>query len=202
MKKYLAITIAFFFYVVSVSAQTTDTVQTKFYIDVHHFAPGSVSFEDVAEAHAKDLATEDKYGVKFIQYWVDDKKGDVYCLSSAADTGDIIQTHREAHGLLPQEIYQVSDGVAAAASQNSGYFLDIHYFGAGQVTAADVAKAHQKDLAVEDKYGVKFINYWVDEKKGVVFCLSQAGDASKVIQTHKEAHGLIPNSIVPVQHGN
>ena len=40
------------------------------------------------------------------------------------------------------------------------------------------------------------------EKKGVVFCLSQARDASKVIQTHKEAHGLIPNSIVPVQYGN
>ena len=202
MKKYFVITIVLFLSVTCISAQTTDTARAKFYIDVHHFAPGSVSFEDVAAAHAKDLATEDKYGVQFIQYWVDEKKGDVYCLSSAADTNDIIETHREAHGLLPQEIYQVSDGVAAAASQNSNYFLDIHYFGAGKVTAADVANGHQKDLAVEDKYGVKFINYWVDEKKGVVFCLSQAGDASKVIQTHKEAHGLIPNSIVPVQHGN
>lgn len=202
MKKYFSISIALLLCVTWISAQTTDTAQTKFYIDVHHFAPGSVSFQDVAAAHTKDLATEDKYSVKFIQYWVDEKKGDVYCLSSAADTSNIIETHRHAHGLLPQEIYQVSDGVAAAATQNSGYFLDIHYFGAGKVTAADVAKAHQKDLAVEDKYGVKFINYWVDEKKGVVFCLSQASDASKVMQTHKEAHGLMPNSIVPIQSGN
>ena len=174
----------------------------QLYIDVHHFAPGKVAFEDVAAAHAKDLATESKYGVQFIKYWVDEKKGDVYCLSSAADTGNIIQTHREAHGLLPQEIYQVSDGLAAVANDSITYFLDVHHLGAGKVTAEDVEKAHQKDLAVEDKYGVKFINYWVDEKQGVVFCLSQAPDASKVIQTHKEAHGLLPDSIMIVEQGD
>jgi hypothetical protein len=37
--------------------------------------------------------------------------------------------------------------------------------GPGKVTAKDVADAHTKDLAVQDKYGVNSTNYWVDEKK-------------------------------------
>jgi len=41
----------------------------------------------------------------------------------------------------------------------------------------------------------------VDEKKGMVYCLSQASDAAQVIQTHKEAHGLIPDSVELVKQG-
>ena len=77
----------------------------------------------------------------------------------------------------------------------------MHYFDAGKVTAKDVAAAHQKDLAVEKKYGVNFINYWVDEKEGVVMCLSQAKDSNAVIQTHKEAHGLLPAYVEQVKPG-
>ena len=40
----------------------------KLYIDVHQLEPGKVKFEDVAKAHAKDLATEKKYAVNFIKY--------------------------------------------------------------------------------------------------------------------------------------
>ncbi|MBS1600730.1 MAG: DUF4242 domain-containing protein [Bacteroidetes bacterium] len=79
--------------------------------------------------------------------------------------------------------------------------MDVHELGAGKVNAAAVAGAHQKDLAVQDKYGVKFINYWVDERDGVVVCLSQASDPNAVISTHKEAHGLIPVSIEKVTEG-
>ena len=77
----------------------------------------------------------------------------------------------------------------------------MHYLGAGKVTAADVEAAHQKDLATQQKYGVNFVNYWVDEKKGVVMCLSQAKDSSSVIHTHQEAHGLLPAYIVEVKQG-
>jgi hypothetical protein len=84
---------------------------------------------------------------------------------------------------------------------NNNLYLDIHELGPGNVTAAAVAAAHQKDLAVEHKYGVNFINYWVDEKNGTVMCLSQAPDSTAVINTHKEAHGLIPVSVVKVQQG-
>jgi len=171
------------------------------YIDVHYLPSGKVSYADVAAAHSKDLATQTKHGVKFIKYWVDESKGIVYCLSSAPDTSAITSTHHEAHGLMPQVIYKVEDGKEASPEKGKNYFLDIHQLGSGKVTAADVEEAHKKDLAVQKKYGVNFINYWVDEKTGTVLCLSQATDSSKVVQTHKEAHGLVPVSIELVKEG-
>ena len=178
----------------------TDNTKHLF-IDVHQLEPGKVKYDDVANAHAKDLAVEKKYGVDFIKYWVDEDKGLVYCLSSSRDTQSIIQTHAEAHGLLPDRIYEVTEGTAADVTNQENYFLDVHYLGAGKVTASDVAAAHKKDLAVENKYGVNFINYWVDEKEGVVMCLSQAKDSTSVINTHKEAHGLIPAYVLEVKPG-
>ena len=171
------------------------------YIDVHQLEPGKVKYEDVAKAHAKDLAVEKKYGVNFIKYWVNEEKGLVYCLSSSADTESIRKTHAEAHGLLPGHIYQVTNGLEAVSNGKKDFFLDVHYLGAGNVTAKDVAAAHKKDLAVQQKHGVNFINYWVNEKEGVVMCLSQAKDSASVIGTHKEAHGLIPASVLKVKQG-
>jgi len=181
--------------------QNANGNKNTLYIDVHYLPEGKVKAEDVAAAHAKDLAVESKYGVQFLKYWVDESKGIVYCLSSAPDTSAISKTHKEAHGLMPQTIYKVEDGTEALSDKNKTFFLDIHQLGANKVTAADVEKAHQKDLAVQKKYGVNFINYWVDEKTGTVLCLSQASDASKVIETHKEAHGLVPVSITAVKQG-
>jgi hypothetical protein len=96
------------------------------FIDVHHLGPGNVTFEAVAAAHMKDLATEGKYGVNFIKYWVDTAKGDVYCLSSSSDAESIFKTHAEAHGLLPDHIYPVTEGTEAAANGGKYLFLDIH----------------------------------------------------------------------------
>ena len=176
------------------------SAQTKsYYIDVHHLGAGKVTAADVAGAHQKDLAVENKYGVQFIKYWVDEKQGDVYCLSSAPDTSSIRKTHGEAHGLLPDDIYLVKGGKDASIVEGKDFYLDIHEFGAEKVTAKDVAAAHQKDLAVEGKYGVNFINYWVNG--GVVVCLSQAPDSLAVIKTHKEAHGLVPQHIMQVKPG-
>jgi phenolic acid decarboxylase len=188
----------------SLHAQS-DSNQSKspnnLYIDVHHLGPGKVKYEDVAKAHAKDLAVEKKYGVNFIKYWVDEKGGNVYCLSSAPDTLSIRKTHAEAHGLLPEQIYMVKSGTEGSLNDGKNFFLDVHNLGPGKVTAKDVAAAHQKDLAVEQKYGVNFINYWVNEKRGIVVCFSQAPDSLAIINTHKEAHGLVPDSIMRVQQG-
>lgn len=184
-------------------AQSTSAAgdSTHIYIDVHELGPGKVTAADVAGAHAKDLAVEKKYGVHFINYWVDGDQGKVYCLSTAPDSDAVRKTHAEAHGLLPAATYEVSAGQASALTPGTVFFLDVHELGAGKVTAADVAAAHKKDLAVEKKYGVNFVDYWVDEKKGVVMCLSQAPDSLSVINTHKEAHGLLPTYIMRVEPG-
>jgi hypothetical protein len=111
------------------------------------------------------------------------------------------KTHEEAHGLLPSYTLEVKEGTAAALTGDKKLFLDIHQLGAGNVTAAGVADAHKKDLAVQGKHGVNFINYWVDEKAGVVLCLSEANNAESVVEAHKEAHGLIPAEIRYVKQG-
>lgn len=174
---------------------------TNLYIDVHHLGAGKVTAKDVAGAHQKDLAVESKYGVNLIKYWFDEANGDVYCLSSSASAEAIRKTHAEAHGLLPARIYQVTSGKEELIKGSDNLYLDVHELGAGKVTAKAVAEAHKKDLAVQKKYGVNLINYWVDEKNGVVMCLAQAPDSTALINTHKEAHGLIPVSVVEVKQG-
>src|SRR5882757_1221464 len=174
------------------AAIATDSTKTKnLYLDVHNLEPGKVTFDAVAGAHQKDLATQGKYDVSFIKYWVDEKAGKVYCLSEAPDSASVYKTHQEAHGLVPAMVERVSDGIEAAFKTKGNLYFDVHHLGAGKVTAADVAGAHVKDLAVQDKYGVNFINYWVDPKLGVVMCLAEAPDSISMVKTHKDAHGLI-----------
>lgn len=197
--KQLVFIIAFAF--TGLSYAQAQTTGQQLYMDVHYLPAGKVKFEDVAAAHKKDLAAQKKYGVSFIKYWVDENKGIVYCLSTASDSNKIREVHREAHGLLPHKIMAVSSGVEAASQKGKPYFLDVHTLGAGKVTAKDVAAAHEKDLAVQKKYGVNCINYWVNEKGGIIFCLAQASDASKVIETHRHSHGLIPGYIAQVKQG-
>jgi hypothetical protein len=172
------------------------------YLDVHQMEPGKVDFKGVAQAHAKDLATQGKYQVQFLKFWVDEAQGKVYCLASAPDAESLRKTHAEAHGLLPRNIYEVREGLERELKGKKDLYLDVHYLGAGKATAADVAKAHEKDLAVQKKYGVNLINYWFDEKEGVVMCLAQAKDSNALIQTHKEAHGLLPARVSKVKEGN
>jgi hypothetical protein len=173
----------------------------KQYVDVHQLAPGEVTFEAVAEAHAKDLEVQGRHDVEFEKFWVDEQAGLVYCLSSAPDSESVVETHREAHGLLPTWIREVTEGQAAALRGDGRLFLDVHHLGAGNVTAEAVAAAHEKDLAVQDAHDVNFVQYWVDEAEGVVLCLSEAPDPEAIRSTHREAHGLVPDRILEVTQG-
>lgn len=181
------------------------TGSRQLFMDVHRLSPGKVKLNDVENAHAKDLAVQEKYGVQFLKYWVNEKEGLIFCLVSAKDTEAVRQAHTAAHaaehGLLPQRIYTMVPGTESALIGNKNLFLDIHYLGPGKVSAQDVAGAHQKDLAVQKKYGVNLTNYWFDEKEGVVMCLAEAKDAASLTKTHKEAHGLVPNQVFKVKQG-
>lgn len=65
-------------------------------------------------------------------------------------------------------------------------------------TAKAVADAHQKDLKLQDKFGIKLLTYWFDESRGSAFCLVDAPAKEKVTQLHAEAHGAIPSKIIEV----
>ena len=79
------------------------------YIDIHRNMKG-VKLQDVAEAHAKDLQVQGKYGVNFRKYWLDEKEGAIFCLSDAPNKEAISKAHGEAHGLLPSETFEVQEG--------------------------------------------------------------------------------------------
>ena len=76
-------------------------------------------------------------------------------------------------------------------------FLDVHKL-EGPVAAADVAKAHEADLAKQAEYGTQYRKYWVDEKAGRIFCLVEAPDAETAARVHREAHGLVADEIYEV----
>lgn len=65
-------------------------------------------------------------------------------------------------------------------------FLDRHDLKG--TTAEEVAQAHLKDLAIQDRYGVKFLTYWFDYDRGTNFCLVEAPDKEAVLRVHREAH--------------
>src|SRR5215831_4047759 len=65
-------------------------------------------------------------------------------------------------------------------------------------SAEDVAKAHARDLEVQQTYGVSFLSYWFDEASGSAFCLARASGAEEMETVHRESHGLVPNEIIPV----
>lgn len=79
------------------------------YMDVHNLGPG-VTVEDVAKAHAADLQTQDAHAVHYLRYWVDETQGKVFCLVDAPDAEAANTVHREAHGLVADEIYGVVEG--------------------------------------------------------------------------------------------
>lgn len=76
-------------------------------------------------------------------------------------------------------------------------FMDTHTIEGG-VSAADVAAAHQADLATQGRFGVDYLRYWVDEEAGKIFCLVEAPDAASAHAVHREAHGLVADEIHPV----
>ena len=78
------------------------------FMDVHNIDSG-VSADDLAGAHAADLAIQGEHGVHYLRYWLDEEAGKVFCLVDAPDAEAANTVHREAHGLVADEIYPVSE---------------------------------------------------------------------------------------------
>ena len=78
------------------------------YLDIHDI-PG-VKAADVVGAHAADVRVQGDFGVNYRHYWVDEEAGKVFCLVDAPDRDTANRVHREAHGLVADEIYPVVQG--------------------------------------------------------------------------------------------
>jgi class 3 adenylate cyclase len=79
---------------------------------------------------------------------------------------------------------------------NMPVYMDRHYIEGA--TRHAIADAHQKDLALQDKYHVKFLTYWFDEMRSTAFCLIEAPNRETIERAHNEAHGSVPNEVLEV----
>jgi len=80
------------------------------YLDVHHKMQDKTD-EEVAAAHRKDLEVQKKYRVQYLKYWHDKVAGKVFCLCEAPSKEAATAVHREAHGAVADEIFEVKEGV-------------------------------------------------------------------------------------------
>ncbi len=74
-----------------------------------HIVPAGATAADVAEMHARDLAVQDNYGVRYLKYWYDPARGRVFCLVLAPDRDAAMAVHREANAEQPDDIFEVQE---------------------------------------------------------------------------------------------
>ena len=79
------------------------------YLDVHNKVDGATS-DALAHAHRKDLEVQHKYGVNYLRYWFDEGTGKVFCLVEAPSKEAAAAVHREAHGVMADDIIEVKEG--------------------------------------------------------------------------------------------
>jgi hypothetical protein len=80
------------------------------FMDIHNKIP-NLSADAIKGAHAKDLEVQKKHGVQYLKYWFDEGTGKAFCLVSAPNKEAAIAVHREAHGLVADEVIEVKEGL-------------------------------------------------------------------------------------------
>ena len=80
------------------------------YMD-HHHKVDNLTAEAVQGAHERDLEVQGKHGVNYRQYWFNEETGEVFCLVEAPNAEAAEAVHREAHGLVAEEIIEVQEGM-------------------------------------------------------------------------------------------
>jgi class 3 adenylate cyclase len=75
-------------------------------------------------------------------------------------------------------------------------YMDRHYIEG--ITKEVIAQAHALDLAIQERYPVKFLTYWFDEPRCTGNCLIVSPDKETIRKAHGEAHGNVPSEIIEV----
>ena len=104
------------------------------YID-RHDAPG-VSPQELADAHALDLAVQAKHGVRYHTYWFDPENGSVFCLAEGPSRQAVEDVHEEAHGLLASTVLELD-----ASAPLNAFFGSLPVHAVGTAYAAPAMRA-------------------------------------------------------------
>jgi hypothetical protein len=82
---------------------------------------GVTTAEEAAKAHHSDLEVQARHHCKAITYWFDAARGTAFCLVEAPSENAVHEMHKEAHGLIPNQIIEVD---ASAVGQFLGRVTD------------------------------------------------------------------------------
>lgn len=69
--------------------------------------------EAVAQAHHSDLEIQSRYSCRALTYWYDEPRGTAFCLIEAPSAASVHEMHRDAHGLIPNQIIEVDASMVA-----------------------------------------------------------------------------------------
>ncbi|HZY78193.1 MAG TPA: nickel-binding protein [Cyclobacteriaceae bacterium] len=75
-------------------------------------------------------------------------------------------------------------------------FMDLHKF--PHITIDEAKEAHVADERIQRQYGVKYLQFWVNEEAGNLFCLVEGPDKDTVESVHRMAHGHVACAVVEV----
>src|SRR5688572_29886156 len=78
-------------------------------------------------------------------------------------------------------------------------YMDFHKL--DNLTIDNVQSDHTADESIQEKYGVRYHQFWVNEKEGSVFCLVEGPDAQTCEMVHQIAHGNLACAITEVEPG-
>jgi AraC-like DNA-binding protein len=75
-------------------------------------------------------------------------------------------------------------------------FIDLHIDNA--LTPDIVSRCHVADKAIQEKYGVKYLQVLLNQPQGYLFCLAEGPDMESVVKVHQEAHGNIACNVLEI----
>ncbi len=168
------------------------------YMDVHYRVEG-LTAKDIAESHRLDLAMADRHGVRWLNYWFDESTGKVFCLCEAPSAEAEENCHRQAHGLIADEIIEVSEYGDDADAAHGPLCMDMHFRVEG-LKPEEIVEAIKFHVEAGAKHGVQWLKAWYDARSGRLFCLSQSPTTAAHVAVHGEA-GLIVDEITQVTEG-
>lgn len=78
------------------------------FMDVHKV--DEIDPDALAGAHQRDLEVQALHNARYLRYWFSPAEGRVFCLVEAPSKDAAESVHREAHGLVADEIIEVREG--------------------------------------------------------------------------------------------
>jgi hypothetical protein len=78
--------------------------------------------------------------------------------------------------------------------------MDYHIL--DEVNIENVKQAHLIDKKIQEKYNVKYHQFWINKKAGTAFCLIEGPNAEACEPVHREAHGDVSCNIIEVEAGS